>query len=98
MYKHIKYRAELIPPSYKEVSVVITEQTHIEEEFGTENRDFIHNGCVLSSSVLPCKGRDNQVWVRGRQRASDLNPILLPIGEYARFKEAVLAYNEHFKE
>jgi len=98
MYKHIKYRAELIPPECSMVKITILEQTHRTFLFGNVGSTFTYRGYSLISSYCPSSGFADSCYLRGSSAHNDGATIIFPAKEYAKFKKAVLAYNEHFKE
>lgn len=103
--KHIRFKAELLYPACKQVRVVITEQTHLRNEFGFANGTygsascFTHEGFCIKSLFYPCLNpflNNSTVYLRGSLTDFDSDSILMSLEQYRRFKETVLAYNNHF--
>ena len=97
MKQHIKVRA-ILSSNKESVELVILEQTHRGDLFGNVRNPregtFKHEGYRLKSCEFPDKYDFGEIYLRGRETASDNIPITISIQEWPMLKAAIKAYNE----
>lgn len=98
MRKHIKFRADLVAPQYKQVNVQILEQTHRVGDFATYGKYRASNGFTLYSSAGPQAVNNIYLYVCGSNRDYDNTVLTLSFETYKKFKFAVEAYNKEFEK
>lgn len=103
-YRHIKYRATYDVITQR-VKVVILEQTEVRYDFNPDDKYegdvfYASNGWELRSCDCPDYEDDDceYVYMRGTTVERDFDEIDMPVYAYEKFKEAVLEYNEAFKD
>jgi hypothetical protein len=96
--RHIKYEARLNKDGTR-VTVIILEQTHLYADF-VPNGSRSYHGPRMKITSCNCPQACGEKWtfVRGDTPSDNRRPIMFTISAYERFKEAVLAYNEEFKD